>query len=292
MVSSKNFNVDSVEDRYDELVSEDGALMNPAKDYLFACGSVLKPVIGEVLLDNGKENYTVNDTGMITIEGSGETIRNAGYAVHGNINLDYAMKVSSNVFFISAANEIGTDEMNSRYKELKIGEIINTDFGKISSQMTLRPNSNYDLAYAAIGQNVQISTIHLAMIMKGITTGEVVTPYMVKKIIKDDTVTRSGVKEVLTKTSASATTINKMKSILHNCAESYGLSEEICGVEVMAKTGTAEVETKDGNKNIATLLIAFPVEDPQYFIAIQSRNTDEWGKSLTDIGVELIYSLQ
>lgn len=286
MTSSNTFNINDIEMNYEEIVDREGTLLNPAKDYIYPPGSCLKPIIGTTLIDDGEEDYIVNDRGGITIE-SGETINNAGSVAHGSIQVDQAMKVSSNVFFISAAEELGANKIMGKYQEFKIGESFDTDFGNVSSTMNSLEDE-YDLAMAAIGQNAGISTVQLAMIMNGVTTGEMLKPYIVKKMIKDDKVVSIGNKMVLSKTSFKDESISKMNDILNSTAVSYGLTEDVCGVKVLAKTGTAEVETDDGTQNVATLLVAVPADNPKYFMAIQSRHTDKWGKSFVGVAHELI----
>lgn len=286
MVSSKSFNIKNVNTEYADY--SDGDLLNPAKDYLTPCGSVLKPVIGEIITDYGiNDEFVVNDNGSITLD-SGEKVRNAGGKSYGKIMLRQAMKVSSNVFFISAVKYIGADILNERYREMYIGENIETDFGRIKSTGT-DPDTEYELAMNTIGQNMGISTIHLAVITKAVTTGEIVRPYMINEIVTDEgKLVKRGKKEVIANTSASKDSIDHINGILKECAETYGITRKTAGVEVLAKTGTAEVETESGGSNIATMILAFPADDPEYFAAIQSRNTDQYGKGLKDIAVSLI----
>jgi len=288
MTSSNTFDINTVEDDYSEISSEEGSLMNPAKDYHLPCGSVLKPIIGQCLIERNAD-YTVFDKGSITLE-TGEVIRNAGSVAHGNLDLERAMKASSNVFFISAGKYLGGRLLEEKYNMFKIGDSFNTDFGEIASSK--EPiNNDYDLAMNAIGQHTYISTVHLASIMQAITTGTMKQPYMVEKIVQDGKVVKRGENTVLSDLSVSEETISHMNAILAQCAASYGLSQETCGVNVLAKTGTAEVETKEGPRTVATLLIALPSQ--QYFIAIQSRNTEgKWGSDLSEIGASLIQYLR
>lgn len=291
MVSSQTFNINTIETDYNEVASKSGALMNPAKDYLGPPGSVLKPIIGEILIDYGLgDSFKINDQGSIVLE-SGERIRNAGSYSHGVVGLGEAMRVSSNVYFISAAKHLESELINERYDEFCIGKDISTDFGDISSRKT-SPNSEYELAMNAIGQNVDLSTVHLAMIMQGITTGEILRPYIVDKILQDGKTKKRGKRELLNRTSAADSSINNMKAILAECAVSYGLTNDACGKTILAKTGTAEIETELGKMNNATMLVAFPADSPRYFIAIQTRGTESSGKNLADTAIELVKQIE
>lgn len=286
MVSSKSFNIESINGDYTNY--NDGDLLNPAKDYLAPCGSVIKPIIGEVITDYGvNDELVVNDEGAITLD-SGETIRNAEGKSYGKIMLKKAMRVSSNVFFISAAKYMGADILNERYGEMCIGENIETDFGRIKSTR-IEPDSEYELAMNAIGQNMGVSTVHLAMVTQAVTTGEVNRPYMVEKIVTDTgEVIKRGKKKVIANTSASQDTMAHVNDILKECADTYGITGKTAGIEVLAKTGTAEVETESGGRNIATMILAFPADAPEYFVTIQSRNTEQHGRDLKDIAISLI----
>lgn len=285
MVSSKTFNVNTVTTNYADF--QPGDLMNPAKDYLSPCGSVLKPVVGELLTDYRlSDEFMVNDTGAITLD-TGEIIHNADGTSYGKLTLRKAMVVSSNVFFISAAEQMGPDLIESRYQELRIGEKISTDFGTISST-SVEPDNTYNLAMNTLGQNVGLSTVHLAIILKAVTTGEVVRPFLIKELTKDENSIAYGKKDVLARTSASPDTRKAMNSILKDCANSYGLTPEHTGKQILAKTGTAEVKTASGKKNVATMLLAFPADNPEHFVVIQSRNTELRGRNLEDIAISLI----
>ena len=75
---------------------------------------------------------------------------------------------------------------------------------------------------------------------------------------------------------------------MHDAAESYGMTAELCGTEVCAKTGTAEYEVNGYKKHIATITAAWPQAEPEYFMTVQLRNTDQYGSALAETAISMI----
>jgi penicillin-binding protein 2 len=87
---------------YKALVDEDlGApLFDRATNGFYPTGSTFKPITALAALDSGKLdlNEIINDPGFFKLSET-QTLRNAGDAVNGPIDLRQALKVSSDVFF-------------------------------------------------------------------------------------------------------------------------------------------------------------------------------------------------
>lgn len=284
MASTPSFDINTLNREYNTLVKKSGSLVNPAMTPA-PVGSVLKPVIAQILVDLGYD-FTIDDRGYAHMDH--KTIQNSQGIAYGKLNLSRALEVSSNQFFIEAAEYLGKNSIISRFRELAIGANLRVDFGMTRSRMG-ECKSKYDLARIVIGQDVEISPLQLTMVAKAIVTGEIKTPFLINSVEKDGKSIQKTKQGMLQgKTSAAPETIKSVNGMMVSCAESYGLSEESCGTKVIAKTGTAELSN---GKNIAVLMTAWPEVHPQYYMVIQVRNEQLFGKDLVGIAKPMIRRL-
>jgi penicillin-binding protein 2 len=77
-------------------------LFDRATNGVYATGSIFKPITALAALDSGKltAGEIINDTGDFDL-GGGQVLHNAGGAINGPIDLQEALKVSSDVFFFT-----------------------------------------------------------------------------------------------------------------------------------------------------------------------------------------------
>ena len=238
-----------------------------------ACGSVLNPIVAELLIENGK-NPQITDKGYIEIDGA--TIRNAGGVAYGKIDLEDALIYSSNQYFIQAALSLGALQIEEGFEQFGIGSSLKTGFCEVNSYAR-SPKSDYALANYVMGQDVLISPLQLVQVMQGIVTGEMAEPYIVKAVSKDGNKEQCDVKKEKKTVYIDDQARNKVCKMLKKCAASYGLNE--VDDSVMAKTGTAE--NGDGSQN--ALLMASWKSDKRYYAVVRVRNTEMYGKDLAGI---------
>ena len=254
-------------------------------------GSTFKIITAAAMLENGMGGYTYDD-----LDGSFEVAGGAIHNVSGNvygagIKLEKALNKSINVYFASAAVEMGAHRLNSMLSNFRFNEYIVTDFGRIKSTFQMTDMSRKgELAQAGFGQgSLVMSPLHIAMVMGTVLNdGVMVTPYLIQEIY-DDGVDRTGElhqDENTGRTSEvfSAETAATLRKYLHSTAEGYGFKADKFGM-VYAKTGTADLAN---GKNHVYMLIGMETEERSYAILIDVRNVNKTSSSLKDSAVAIM----
>ena len=271
MAESSTFNIRTIGSEYETLKSQEGVLLNSCLYSSLPVGSILKPVWSQLLIQNGWGTFAVHVTGVTVMDGV--RIYNSGGVAHGYIGIHDALVRSSNVFFVDAAKYMGQRRVLDGLDAFGAGNLIADES---------------DLAMVAIGQAVYASPVEITALIKAETTGEVIEPYHVKKLEKDGELLLQAKKNLNGTTGIDAVSRSLVNRYMHDAAESYGMTAELCGTEVCAKTGTAEYEVNGYKKHIATITAAWPQAEPEYFMTVQLRNTDQYGSALAETAVSMI----
>lgn len=263
-------------------------------------GSTFKIITSAALLENGMGGYIYDDLdGSYEVDGG--AIHNAYGKIYGaGVDMEKALNKSVNVYFSSAAVDLGAHRLNSILSKFRFNEYIVTDFGRIKSTFKMKDmSSKGELAQAGYGQgSLAMSPLHIAMVMGTVLNdGVMTTPYVIQEIY-DDGVDRIGEihqAETVSRDTRvfSSETAATLKQYLHSTAisDSYGFTEEKFGM-VYAKTGTADLTN---GKNHAYMLIGLETEARDYAILIDVRNADVTSGSLKNSAVailEYILSMQ
>ena len=167
-----------------------------------------------------------------------------------------------------------------------IGQDIKLDFTTLSSTFNLDDYEENVIAATAFGQGETLITpLHMAMITQSITAdGQMAKPYLIKSVVNGKgKTTQEGKVEVLTRTMEKKIA-GKIRNVMEEAGESYGLETVGDGYSIAAKTGTAE--RGDGYNN-AWLVTYAPADDPQYVIVLNRLKTKEIGKSLAPVAESL-----
>lgn len=266
-------------------------------------GSIFKVLIGAALIDNGMEDYVVNNTSFTTEDGwtcnaTEFSSPDMEVLTDDRLDLETAMVMSSNVYFAQAALDLGPDvlgQMAEKYQLIEGKSSIPMDFGDMRYQWKITDENDDVLAQTGFGQGkTELTTIHAAMITQGIANnGQMMKPYMVKEL--RDTrgkVVYTGEPELLGEVTSGETS-NKLAEIMHHSAmESSGLHDmPRCHqifeeYRVAGKTGTAENGDETAPNNAWYISFA-PADDPQYVVVVNQCRTDKMGWEMMETASEI-----
>ena len=219
---------------------EDGVYINRFTSATFVPGSIFKLVTAAAAIENLDDAYTweINCTGSVSYGGE--------YAVtdvsaHGTVDLEKALEVSCNCFFGQLAEKLGPDLLE-KYTE-KAGLMTSYDIDGIkTTEGTFDfPDSGMNLAWTGIGQwedmiNPCSKMVYMGAIANG---GEATHP----NIVKPTTFMGKQIDKITTKTTNmidSTTAASLTEMMANNVVSHYG-SENFPGLNLCAKSGTAEV---------------------------------------------------
>lgn len=264
----------------------DGLFLPNAYKSTFAPGSDFKIITACAVIDNGVAGTTVNDQGSYTFK-NGQTITNYDSRVFGEIDLDGAIKNSSNVYFITKALEMGGDKLEASLRKFLLGENIELDFTTLSSNLDFEDYRDEVIGSIAFGQGkTEVTPLYMAMAAQAIgNDGVMLKPYMIQSMDTGDgkNVTTGQTTELTTVTSKE--TADQVTSAMTLAAEHYGfdyVGPE--GWDIAAKTGTAQTGT---NTN-AWIVTFAPSENPKYVVVVMAAHQGHDGIYYKD-SVDQIY---
>ncbi len=251
----------------------------------YEAGSVIKPLWASVYLENGyNKDKKYECTG--TIEVNGHEYHCANNTAHGEINMEEALKVSCNCYFINAEIENKEFYFRQMAKNINFGDALylTRDYKTTSGYFpTLEELDNIgQLSSISFGQGrMLLSPIHVAAYMNIFANnGIYVYPQVAQGIYNADN------KELITnlyeynqKQIISEKTAETVKNMLRTVVEE-GAMGRACPEHLSAggKTGTAQ--TGRYNDNGTEILNAwfcgfYPFDNPKYTICIMMHNGGE-----------------
>lgn len=220
----------------------DGVFLNKALSGLFTPGSSFKIVTTACALENMPDidQWTCTCTGSKVINGN--TITCDNHTAHGKQTLQDALTNSCNVAFAELAVELGSDKMMATAEEMGFNKRFSVDDNKtaVSSYQVNKSTSEDALAWSGIGQYTDTANpVHMMLLMGAIANdGTAVLP----RTVEDTSLFggSEGSQRLL-----SADIAGKLKTMMrNNVVNGYG-DDMFPGMQVCAKTGTAEVEGEE-----------------------------------------------
>ena len=274
--------------------SERKPFMNRAVSGLYTPGSIVKPFIALAALTEGviTPEKEILSTGSISVPNpyhpDKETVFN-DWKAHGRVNMREAIAVSSNVYFYETGGGykdqegLGIENIQKYMKKIgfseKTGIILNNEkAGLIPSPEWKKETFNGadwflgDTYNTSIGQyGFQVTPLQMAKNTAFIANeGKILTPSVLK-----DKKRESKTIEDIPKKNFRVVKEGMRKAVEEGTATGLNVGY----MDVAAKTGTAELTTKEGNVN-SWVIGFFPYDDPKYSFAIVM----EKGEYLDHIG--------
>lgn len=294
MVSKPGFNPNTLKEDWEKLSSDQNTpFLNRAVSGLYPPGSTFKAVTAISALENinGVANKTFKDEGRIQFNKS-QYLENYKGKAFGNIGLEQAFTVSSNVVFGSLAMDLGNDTLRATAEKFLFNKDIPSRTLTIDNSKfpTYKKEEIGNIAQSGIGQSgVLASPIEMALVASTIANnGVMMEPNIVKQITttKGDVVKNYEPKEIGTVTSTENAQILKkyMRSVV---TKGTGKDSEVNGVQISGKTGTADQDT--GKKIPHSWYIGFaPYEKPKIAFAIIVEEGGNDSYNATDMARDIM----
>lgn len=283
IASYPSYTMEEYENNYSELAKDESApLYFRALNGTYAPGSTFKVGMAVAALESGTISV---DTTIDTT--NGEYIKHGVYKYfkdyqptcwiknmyggsHGALNVQTAIKTSCNCFFFEVGRLMGIETMNDYCKIYGLGQKtgieLNESLGILAGPVYREDNdleqwSGGDTIQAAIGQSQNSFTplqlcSYVSTLMNGGTRYNTHILHSVKEF-GSDSVVFTPTKSVLSSLTISDSTLSAVKQGMIEVRTSQSSINKLfanCPVEVMIKTGTAEV---GGNKSYNGTMIAF-----------------------------------
>ena len=200
-------------------------------------GSTQKILTAACALENGQEDFELDDTGEFAVGGA--SIHNFSNGVYGRTNLQSALQNSVNTYFAALSLRLGQRAfMETQEQFLYNVPIADLDFTEQTLTSSVSLTTQASLAMAGYGQStLRTSPLHIALSMAGVMhDGTIVKPYLVENTTIRGKTKHQHKPETLSKDCISRANARTLRSYLNANAIGYGFDEASCGT-VYAKTG-------------------------------------------------------
>ena len=224
-----------------------GVYINRFTSATFVPGSIFKLVTAAASIETLDDAYSweVNCTGSVDY-GHGDKVTDL--AVHGTVDLKKALEVSCNCYFGQLAEKLGPGVLEDYTKKAGLTKAVDINGIDTAKGTFDFPDEGVNLAWTGIGQyHDMVNPCSMMVFMGAIANdGTAVMPYIIepsslvtdyfKKIPKVGTKTRDMIE---------STTASSLQEMMANNVENNYGSSNFPGLDICAKSGTAEV----GNGN-------------------------------------------
>ena len=255
---------------------------NPLTSFVYEPGSVMKTYTYMCAIEKGTyKGDELYESGHINIEGTNiYDWNNVGW---GKITYDRGFILSSNVATSNIMqNFLTSDDLKDCLASYGFGEVTGIELPReLSGSLVF--NYPVEVAAASYGQGITTTPIqHLQALSIIANDGYMVKPHIVSKIVQNGEVVYEREIEKSNQI-VSQTTIDKMQELMYNAVNdeeggAIGLAYRVDGMEVMGKTGTAEIYDEENggyltgwNDYIYSFSGIFPADDPEMIIFVSVK---------------------
>jgi len=248
---------------------------NPVVADSFEPGSIFKLVAMSAALNEGVvKPDTICDKCDGPREIGGFTIRTWNNKYYPNSTATQILEHSDNVGMVFVAEKLGLNRYLRYLKKYGFGESSGIDLQE-EAVPEFRPSNEWkpiDLAVASFGQGIAVTPIQIARVVATIANGgELVTPYIVSKIVGEDRVFENKpkiVRRVISQETAQVLTEMMVKAVENGEARYFAPK----GYQIAGKTGTAQIPIAghyDPHKTIASFVGFAPADDPKFAMFVR-----------------------
>lgn len=234
---------------YSELLADSSnPLVNRAiAGDLYPPGSTFKLITAIAMLENGiSPTDTLDSPVSITLPGTETTLSNIESTTCGNGTPTFqeAFARSCNTTFALASEDLTNEQIAEVAERFGFDQSLEIPLSVTASQFP-EDTDAAQLAMSAIGQyEVQVTPLQMAMVAAAIANdGVLMTPYLVDSLVDADNQVQSQTEPTEFSTAMSAEVAEQLTSMMVDVvSKSYGTGQNaaVSGIQVAAKTGTAE----------------------------------------------------
>lgn len=249
---------------------------NKGVSMIYEPGSVFKPIVGCMGLTEGiiNPNTIFQDNGSIKI--ADRVIHNWDGEGMGPVPFSTVIKFSINTGMVQLGMQLGAERLTSYSKKFGFGSITGVDLPGEECGILYNPKDMYepDVATMSIGQGIAVTPLQMLRAICAIANGgELIQPYIVKKIVAPNgDIIQEGKKKVV-RNVITAQVAEQMRGMMEKVvSEGGGKTAAIKGYRIAGKTGTAEKLAPGGGyaagQYIASFVGFVPADKPRYAMLV------------------------
>lgn len=271
-------------------VEDYSIFMNPAVSVSYEPGSVMKPLVMAMGIEEGKVSPQSEfvDTGSVTE--AGYTIRNAESKVYGRSTMIEVLNQSINTGVIYVEKLLGNRTFGEYFTRFGFGE--RTGIGlpaELAGNIRNLDNTRSTISFftAAFGQGVTMTPLQMIDAYAALANGGMLLkPRIIDTIIhadgREEKVEPEPVRRVVSE-ETSRTMGQMLRDVVVN---GHGKRADVPGYLVGGKTGTAQVAKNDAkgyekDLSIGSFIGYAPIDDPRFVVLVKLDNPKnvEWAES-------------
>lgn len=252
-VSTPTYDPDDVPDiEGDETGAYEGAYLNRFTQVDYVPGSIFKIITAAAALELDENLAQMEFTCTASYEIQGDRVTCEGY--HGTLNMEQALAKSCNCYFAQLMLYLGRDTMEKYVSQMQVFESVSFDGITTSSgHFDLSEAADVELAWAGIGQYTDLINPCRFLTMMGAIAGEgeAAQPHIVQEVSSGSRVSYAAKAEStgrLLSRKTAKTLAQMMRNAVRNSYGDWNFPE---GLEVCAKSGTAQLDGKKPNATFA-----------------------------------------
>jgi cell division protein FtsI (penicillin-binding protein 3) len=260
---------------------------NRAVTDLFEPGSTFKLVTFSGIVQEGKrklDEVIYCENGAYPV--AGEVVRD--HEKFGNLSVREVLAMSSNIGAAKLARDLGRDKFFQYARDFGFGMVTRLRLDGEVSGVLKNPVewSGYTLAAMAMGYEVSVTAVQMAMAYGAIANGGLLLrPRILSGVIEPGGEVRRFDQPEVVRRVISAPVAHTMASLLEGVVDhGTGKNAAIPGVRIAGKTGTARKPLLAGrgysrHDFIASFIGFFPALEPRYlvFVMLENPRTTYWG---------------
>ena len=255
----------------------DGAYLNRFLSGTYTPGSTFKLVTAAAALEtlHNEDSFSYTCTGSLTLNGEKITCP----SVHGSQDFATALANSCNGAFATLATQVGGKTLEKYAKEAGLTSKVNVNGLNTAAGSFTAGTSDNDVGWSGVGQYKDLVNPCAELTLMGCIAqgGSAATPRLLKSVTSSKGLPVAHVTTETSKIGWKADTCDKIRTLMHNNVTSnYSKNLDFGGLNVCAKSGTAEVGTSKPH----AWFVGF-VEDSAYpyaFVVVVENGG--WGSSV------------
>ncbi len=255
----------------------DGAYLNRFLSGTYTPGSTFKLVTAAAALEtlHNEDSFSYTCTGSLTLNGEKITCP----SVHGTQDFATALANSCNGAFATLATQVGGKTLEKYAKEAGLTSKVNVNSLNTAAGSFTAGTSDNDVGWSGVGQYKDLVNPCAELTLMGCIAqgGSAATPRLLKSVTSSKGLPVAHVTTETSKIGWKADTCDKIRTLMHNNVTSnYSKNLDFGGLNVCAKSGTAEVGTSKPH----AWFVGF-VEDSAYpyaFVVVVENGG--WGSSV------------
>ena len=264
-------------------------LINRATQSVYPPGSTMKVVTATAALESGEFEPGSTLSGATGQECGGVPLSNAGGESFGTIDMEVGLVNSVNTYWCQVGEALGNDTMFDYMDRFGFNRRPDIDYpsfqlapsGVYESGDLLGENAAIDIGRVAIGQErLLVTPLQMAEVAATVANdGERMCPRLWSRVVDPDGRVDKLEPERCAQVMSEDTANTLSEFMTKVVEEGTGTSAQLTVTDVAGKTGTAEIEGREGcaAPNQAWFIGFAPVEDPEIAVAATVECTSGYG---------------